>query len=311
MKLCCSIALLGALGSSRVFPEQASSRRADPEDARIGRIERGLLPAAIIRGQPLPVMTLADRMKYYSVPGLSIAFFEHGQVAWARGYGLADVAADKPVTPATLFQAASDSKSVTALAALRLVQERKLNLDEDVNVKLKSWKVPDNEFTKNEKVTLRRLLSHTAGVTVGGFAGYKAGDPLPTTVQILNGEKPANNEAVRVARTPGKEFRYSGGGYVVVQLLLMDVTGKSFPALMHDLVFQPLGMTHSTFGEPLPRRLWPNAALPYDAHGEPIQGGWHTYPEMAPAGLWTTPSDLARFANEIEKSYSGQSKLIS
>jgi len=176
----------------------------------------------------MPRMMLEDRMKYYNVPEMSIAFFDNGQIAWAHGYGMADKAANKPVTPETLFQAASVSKSVTALAALRLVQQGKLNLDEDVNLKLVSWKVPDNEFTKNEKVTLRRLLSHTAGMTVPSVGGYRAGEYMPTTVQILNGEK-TSNEPVRVDRVPGKEFRYSGGGYVVVQLLLMNVTGKSFP----------------------------------------------------------------------------------
>jgi CubicO group peptidase (beta-lactamase class C family) len=278
-------------------------------DARINRIVDGLLPAAIIKGQPLPTMALTDRMKYYHVPGVSIAFLDHGQVAWARGYGLADIATQKPVTSDTLFQAASVSKSVTALAALRLVQEGKLQLDEDVNLKLKSWKVPDNEFTKSEKVTLRRLLSHTAGFTVPSVRGYVADAPLPTTVQILNGEKPADNELVRVDRTPGKEFRYSGGGYVVVQLLLMDVTGKSFPELMHDLVFEPLAMTRSTFENPLPRGLWPDAAQPYNQ--EFVRDGWFIYPAMAPAGLWTTPSDLAKFAIEIETAYEGRSQLLS
>jgi CubicO group peptidase (beta-lactamase class C family) len=178
-------------------------------------------------------------MKHYHVPGVSIAFIDRGQIIWAGGFGLADVAANKPVTPDTLFQAASISKSVTALGALRLVQERKLNLDEDVNHKFVHWKVPENEFTQIEKVTLRRLLSHTAGFNVGGFAGYTAGEPLPTEVEILNREKPANNEAVRVNTLPGKEFRYSGGGYVAVQLLMMDVTGKSFPKLMRDLIHPP------------------------------------------------------------------------
>src|SRR5260370_22799977 len=278
-------------------------------DARIKRIVDGLLPAAIIKGQPLPTMTLTDRTKYDEVPGVSIAFFDHGQVAWARGYGLADLATHKPVTSDTLFQAASVSKSITALAALRLVQEGKLQLDEDVNLKLKSWKIPDNEYTKNERVTLRRLLSHTAGFNVPSVGGYVEGEPLPTTVQILNGEKPADNEAVRVDSTPGKEFRYSGGGYVVVQLLLMDVTGKSFPELMHDLVFEPLAMTRSTFENPLPRGLWPDAAQPYTR--ELVRDGWFTYPAMAPAGLWTTPSDLTKFAIEIEKAFAGRSQLLS
>jgi CubicO group peptidase (beta-lactamase class C family) len=305
------VSLLMLVTMSGTAQESKKSISVSNEDARINRIVDGLLPAAIIKGQPLPTMTLADRMKHYHVPGVSLAFFDHGQVAWARSYGLGNVEAKKPVTPETLFQAASVSKSITALAALRLVQQGKLNLDEDVNRKLTSWKVPENEFTKNEKVTLRRLLSHTAGLTVFGFAGYKQREPLPTTVQILKGEKPANNEVVRVDREPGKEFRYSGGGYVLVQLLLMDITGKPFPVLMHDLVLEPLGMTHSTFDEPLPKSLWSNAALPYDAGGKSVQSGWNVYPEMAPAGLWTTPSDLAHFAIEIDKAYAGESKILS
>jgi CubicO group peptidase (beta-lactamase class C family) len=275
-------------------------------DARVNRIVDGLLPAAVIKGQPIPRMTLAERMKYYNVPEVSVAFFENGRVAWARGYGLADSTTNKAVTPDTLFQAASISKSVTAFAALRLVQQGKLSLDEDVNLKLVSWKIPDNEFTKNEKVTLRRLLSHTAGLTVPSVGGYREGEQMPTTVQVLNGEN-TSNEPVRVVSTPGKGFRYSGGGYVVIQQLLMDVTRKSFPVLMQDLVFGPLEMTHSTFEAPLPKPLWPLAAQPYDG----AHNGWYFYSAMAPAGLWTTPSDLCLFAIGIEKVYAGQSKFLS
>jgi len=176
-------------------------------DARVEKIMNGLLPAAVIKGQPIPRMTLAERMKYYNVPEVSVAFFKNGRVDWARGYGFADRTIDKPVTVDTLFQAASISKSVTAFAALRLVQQGKLNLDEDVNLRLVSWNVPDNEFTKTEKVTLRRLLSHTAGTTVPSLGGYKTGEYMPTTVQVLNGER-TSNEPVRVDHVSGKEFRY-------------------------------------------------------------------------------------------------------
>jgi CubicO group peptidase (beta-lactamase class C family) len=306
--------LLAVVHSPVTVRPQASRGHRSPEDPdiRISRIEDGLLPAAIIQGQSLPRMRLTDRMKHYDVPGVSIAVFDNGQILWARGYGLADISANEPVTPQTLFQAASISKSVTAFAALQLVQQGKLNLDEDVNRKLVSWKVPDNEFTRNEKVTLRRLLSHTAGLNVASVGGYLASEPLPTTVQILDGQEPANNEAVRVDRTPGKEFRYSGGGYVIAQLLLMDVTHKTFPELMHGLVFQPLGMTRSTFEVPLRKSLWPEAAKPYTSKGTPAERGWPlAYPAMAPAGLWTTPSDLSRFAMEVQKAYVGHSKLLS
>jgi CubicO group peptidase (beta-lactamase class C family) len=299
------VVLLTLVGTTIAPLASDKPTNASDTDARIERIVNGLLPAASVKGQPVPRMALVERMKHYNTPEVSIAFFRDGRVNWARGYGLADKTINKPVMPDTLFQAASISKSVTAFAALRLVQQGKLNLDEDVNLKLVSWKVPDNEFTKNEKVTLRRLLSHTAGMTVPSVGGYKIGEYMPTTVQVLNGEK-TSNEPVRVDRVPGKEFRYSGGGYVVVQQLMIDVTGKSFPALMHDLVFEPLGMTHSTFVAPLPKSLWSKAAQPYD---EP-HNGWYFYSAMAPAGLWTTPSDLCLFAIGVEKAYRGQSTLL-
>src|SRR5580704_1784569 len=289
----------------------SSAQAADPAlAARISRIESGLLPAVIIKGQLPKPMTIADRMAFHKVPGVSVAFFDHGQVLWTRAYGFADVASKKPVSPNTLFQAASISKPVAALAALRLVQDGKLTLDEDVDVKLRTWKVPDNEFTVKEKVTVRRILSHSSGLTVHGFAGYASDEPVPTVVQILNGEKPANSDPIRVDIVPGTLWRYSGGGYVVLQTLLSDVTGKPFPQIMSELVLRPAGMTHSTYEQPLPKNRAQEAATPYRSNGDPVKDGWHTYPEMAPAGLWTTPSDLARMAIEVQSEYTGKSSKI-
>jgi CubicO group peptidase (beta-lactamase class C family) len=278
--------------------------------ARIGRIENGLLPAATIKGQAAVKMNLAERMKHYNVPGVSIAFFEDSKISWTRAYGFADVAAGRPVTPETLFQSASISKPAAALGVLRLVQEGKLNLDEDLNLKLRSWKIPESEFTKEQKVTLRRILSHSAGMNIQRFPGYAAGEPLPTTVQILNGEKPANTIPIRVDTVPGTIWRYSGGGYVTMQLLLSDVTGKPVPELLDELVLRPIGMMHSTFEEPLSKNLWPSAATPYREDGKPVKGGWHTYPEITPAALWTTPSDIARMAIEVQNEYAGKSNKI-
>jgi CubicO group peptidase (beta-lactamase class C family) len=292
-------------------PSPQSSPSPDPAlAARISRIENGLLPAVVIKGQPPQSMTIADRMTHHKVPGVSVAFFDHGQILWTRAYGLADVAAKKPVSPDTLFQAASISKPVAALAALRLVQDGKLTLDEDVNVKLRTWKVPDSAFTIKEKVTVRRILSHSAGLTVHGFPGYASDEPLPTAVQILNGEKPANTEPIRVDVVPGTLWRYSGGGYVVLQTLLADIIGKPFPQIMRELVLAPAGMTHSTYEQPLPKNRAQETATPYRGDGTPVKGGSHTYPEMAPAGLWTTPSDLARVAMEVQSEYSGKSSKI-
>ena len=293
---------------STASPQEPS--RDTESDARIKRIENGLLPAATIKGQTVKTMNLAERMKHYNVPGVSIAFFADGKISWTRTYGLADVATGRRVTPETLFQSASISKPAAALGVLRLVQEGKLNLDEDVNLKLRSWKIPENEFTKEQKVTLRRILSHSAGMNIQRFPGYAAGEQLPTTVQILNGEKPANTVPIRVDTVPGTIWRYSGGGYVAMQLLLSDVTGKPVPQLLDELVLRPIGMTHSTFEEPLPKNLWSSAATPYREDGQPVKGGWHTYPEITPAALWTTPSDIARMAIEVQNEYSGKSHKI-
>ena len=307
---------LSASNLSFVLEPNSQSSPAQATDAalaaRISRIESGLLPAVIIKGQPPQPMTIVDRMAFHKVPGVSVAFFDHGQILWTRAYGFAEVASKKPVTPNTLFQAASISKPVAALAALRLVQDGKLSLDEDVNVKLRTWKVPDNAFTVKEKVTIRRILSHSAGLTVHGFPGYASDEPVPTVVQILNGEKPANTDPIRVDVVPGTLWRYSGGGFVVLQTLLSDVTGKPFPQIMSELVLGPAGMTHSTYQQPLPQNRASEAATPYRANGDPVKGGAHTYPEMAPAGLWTTPSDLARMAMEVQSEYDGKSaKLLS
>jgi len=305
---------LSASNLSSVHAPDRQSSTAEARDpalaARIARIESGLLPAVLIKGQPSPSMTIADRMAHHKVPGASVAFFDHGQILWTRAYGLADVAAKKPVTADTLFQAASISKPVAALAALRLVEDGKLNLDEDVNVKLTTWKVPDSALTAKEKVTIRRILSHSAGLTVHGFPGYASGQPIPTVVAILNGEKPANTDPIRVDVVPGTLWRYSGGGFVVLETLLSDVTGKPFPQIMSELVLRPAGMTHSTYEQPLPKNRAQEAATPYRSNGDPVSGGSHTYPEMAPAGLWTTPSDLARMAIEVQNEYTGKSSKI-
>jgi CubicO group peptidase (beta-lactamase class C family) len=304
-------AVLARKAKLRTFTTSAPQAGRDAQSRdRIKRIENGLLPAATIKGQAVKTAKLTERMKHYNVPGVSIAFFENGEIAWVRAYGLADVATGRPVTPETLFQSASISKPAAALGVLRLVLEGKLDLDEDVNLKLRSWKIPENEFTKQEKVTLRRILSHSAGMNIQRFPGYASDEPLPTTVQILNGEKPANTVPIRVDTVPGTIWRYSGGGYVAMQLLLSDVMLKPVPQLLDELVLRPIGMANSTFEEPLPKNMWTSAATPYREDGKPVKGGCHTYPEITPAGLWTTPSDIARMAIEVQNEYAGKSHKI-
>lgn len=284
--------------------------RNDTVAERIRRVENGLLPPVRVKGEPAATMNLADRMQFYKTPGISIAVINKGKIEWARGYGVLETGGRKPVTTETLFQAASISKPVAGMAVLRLVQENKLNLDEDVNIKLVSWKVPENQFTKERKVTLRGILSHSASVSVHGFEGYSSDLQVPTLVQILDGTKPANSAPIRVDALPNNEFRYAGGGYVIMQQLLADITGKPLPALMQETIFKKLGLTHSTYQQPLPKEFWDSAAVGHRPNGEKVKGNWNIYPEMAAAGLWTTPSDLARVAIEVQKSKAGNSNKI-
>jgi CubicO group peptidase (beta-lactamase class C family) len=272
----------------------------------------GLRPPFRIAGEAPIRWTLADRMKFYHTPGLSVAVIDSGRIVWARGFGVKEAGGIDSVTPTTIFQAGSISKPTFALGVMRLVQDGRLNLDENVNDKLKSWKVPDNRFTPTEKVTLRRILSHNAGLTVHGFPGYEAGAPIPTVVQVLNGEKSANTPPVRVDTFPGAISRYSGGGTTIAMLLVEDVTGKPFPEFMKETVLDPAGMTHSTYEQPLPVTRRPDAASGHESDGRIVKGKYHTYPEMAPAGLWTTPSDLATLAIELQRTYAGQwDKIVS
>ncbi|HYM00527.1 MAG TPA: serine hydrolase [Blastocatellia bacterium] len=276
----------------------------------IKAVENGLLPSVVARGERGTGMTIADRMAHYRVPAVSIAVIKDYKIEWAKGYGKLAVGDDTSVTPETLFQAASISKPVASMATLHFVQDGKLNLDENVNDKLTSWKVPENDFTRQKKITLRELMSHSAGMTVSGFGGYAAGQPIPTVPEVLDGKKPANSAPVRVDWLPGSKWVYSGGGITVMQQLLVDVIHHPFPEIMKETVLDKIGMSHSTYEQPLPEKWRSSAAAGHYQNGNPIEGKWHTYPEMAAAGLWTTPSDLARFAIELSKEYMGQSSIV-
>jgi CubicO group peptidase (beta-lactamase class C family) len=273
----------------------------------IEAVETRLSPAVHAPGAP-ESQTLAARMADLHVPGVSIAFFENGRITWTRTYGVAQAGDARPVTPDTLFQAASMSKALAAAAALRLVEQGKLDLDRDVNTSLKAWKVPDSPYTASEKVTLRRLLSHTAGLTVSGFPGYEGGKPVPTLLQILNGEPPANTPAIRSFEAPGGAFAYSGGGFTVAQLMIVEASGKSYPQIVEDLVLKPAGMRSATLAQPLPDRLVATATAGHDGKGAVVPGARNTYPEYAAAGLWTTPSDYARFMIAVQNAYAGRGR---
>lgn len=295
---------------SRLANAAKKENQSATTEERIHRVETGIPPIPT-PGSVAPLqLDIPKLMEIYKVPGLSMAVIDNYKIAWAKAYGVTEIGGTTPVTTETLFQAGSISKPVAATGALYLVEHGKLSLDENVNDKLVTWKVPDNEFTKDQKVTLRRLVTHSGGLTVHGFPGYATDKPIPTLVQIFNGEKPANTDPIRVDFVPGSKVRYSGGGVTIEQQLVLDVTSMPFPQFMRKTVLDKIGMTHSTYEQPLPTARGALAATGTYEDGRPVPGKWHIYPEMAAAGLWTTPTDLAKFAIEIALSKHGKSNRV-
>ncbi|MFP4081138.1 MAG: serine hydrolase domain-containing protein [Candidatus Aminicenantes bacterium] len=277
---------------------------------RIKSVEKGLLKAVVLRGQKLEKMKLSKRMKYYRVSAVSLAVMDEYQIDWAKGYGVQDRKGMTKVTSESLFQAGSLSQPVAALGALHFVSTGRMGLDENVNHILQAWKVPENQFTREKKVTLRGLLSHSAGLNAFKFKGYSQEEAIPSLLQVLGGQKPTNSRPVRVVSVPGTRMRYSEGGYAVLQQLMVDLEGKPFPQIMEETVLEPLNMNHSSFAWPLPVGLRERMVPGHHRDGQKVEGGWFLYPEKAAAGLWSTPSDLARFAIAIMDTAMGRSQRI-
>jgi CubicO group peptidase (beta-lactamase class C family) len=297
----------GVLTADPAHPANFAPR--DPAanaEARAARVENDMVPPVLVAGEPVPPATLADRMAALHVPGVSITVIHKGRIDWARGYGVTRPGGP-PVTPDTLFQAASISKPVTAMTVLRLAEQKRLDLDIDVGAYLGDWSLQRDADAAGRPITLRELLTHTAGATVDGFAGYDAAAPLPTLNQMLAGQPPANSPQVRIDTAPGALWRYSGGGYVAVRKVLEDVSGMPFAEVARQQVLAPSGMANSRFAQPLPAADMALAAMPYGADGQPLKEGPHTYPELAPDGLWTTASDLARLAIGVQGAFNGGS----
>ncbi|HEU5097583.1 MAG TPA: serine hydrolase [Roseiflexaceae bacterium] len=282
-----------------------SDQHSTPElAARISRIENGLTRGAPLWSQDTERASLLERMAYHTTPGLSVAVINGGAIEWARGYGVLETGQPTPVTPNTIFQACSISKHVAMVGALSLVQDGKLDLDEDINSYLTSWRLPANGAWQ-PRVTVRQLLGHTAGLTQNWYRGFGQGERVPSLLDVLEGRRPANTPPVRAVLLPGSQFRYSGSHYSVLQQLLIDVTGAPFPEIMRELVFEPLNMHNSSYDQSFPDTRLESAAGHFIG-GAPVHGKWRVLPEMAGAGLWTSPSDLALLAIEIQCAYAGQ-----
>ncbi len=291
--------LLSAAFGAAAFTGVAAAQPAPSAQQRA--VESGLRPAVIFDGKA-ESWTIEQSMARWKVPGVSVAVVDNGKIVWSRGYGVIASDGKIPVTTTTRFQAASISKPVGAIAALSLVQTGTLSLDADVNTLLKRWKLPASDFTKDQPVTLRALLSHTGGTTIHGFPGYAQGVPVADNIQVLNGAPPANTKAVVSEARPGERWQYSGGGYQIMQQMVEDTTGRPFADVVRERVLVPAGMTMSGYALPAKGSF----SYGHGADGKPIAGGWHSYPELAAAGLWTTPTDLARFGLALAAAWRGK-----
>lgn len=285
---------------------QAYAQNSTPEN--ITKVENGLFAPVQIEGEN--PWNILDRMAYYKTPGLSIAVIQNYRLVWGKGYGFANDSSKTPVTTQTLFQAGSISKSFNAVGVLKLMQDKKLDLYTDINTYLKSWQFPYDSLAKGKKITMANLLSHTGGINLSGFGGYLPGKPLPTIVQVLNGEKPANSPRIHSLFEPGLRPEYSGGGIIISQLIVMDITGRPYADYMKQTVLKPLGMGNSTFTQPPADVNQTLLATGYNVVGNPIPGKYHIFPEQAAAGLWTNPTDLAKFVIAIQMAYEGKSTKL-
>ncbi len=274
---------------------------------QIARVESNLSGSMVIDGK---LYTLTERMKHYNVTGLSIAVIDHYQIVWAKGYGYADKKEHRKLTVNTLFEPGSISKSLNAVGILQLAQQGKLDLYQDINQYLVNWKFPYDTVSHGKKITTAQLLSHTAGLTVHGFPGYQRDSAIASVTDILDGRAPSNTEAVRSFTEPGKESRYSGGGILITQQMLTDLTKQRYEQYMDEHVFRPLGMTNSSYNQPPAASQRKNLATGYKTNGNEVPGKYFVYPEKAAAGLWTTPTDLCKYIIEIQQAYQGKSSKV-
>lgn len=295
--------LLIALLITLAFPTNAAA--GSPQvDERIARVEAGLLPPILLKGESRVGMSLQDRMAHYRVPGISIAVLDTGVLVWARSWGVVHDGGSAAVTPETLFQAGSISKMVAAMLTLRLASQGRLELDDSVNTRLKSWQLPASDRGGAQAVTTRHLLTHSAGLTPVTYTGVEPTSRIPTTLELLQGKGQPAIPAVARVEPPGRRFSYSNSAYLVLHQLLTDVSGESFDALARAEFFVPLRMTGTTFASLLPAPLFERAAWGHGEQQQPIASKGLVVPG-AVGGLWTTPSDLARLLAAFFVSYRG------
>lgn len=280
----------------------------DGARARRQEVERGLLPRVVFEGET-QAASIESRLAHHKTPALSVAVIREGRLDWSAAWGLLQ-AGGAPAGCDSLFQGGSLAKPATVLAVLRLRQQGQIDLDRNIDAYLTSYRLPAGRQTEANPVTLRHLLAHTAGVTPGGYAGYATGQALPSDLQTVRGEPPANGPKVEVLQPPGSGLAYSGGGYTVVELALQDQLRQPFERILQERLFTPAGMRQADFTVPLPAASHARVARGHQRDGSGVPGGWHNHPEQAAAGLWATASDLAQLLMEVRKAHDGQSTVF-
>ena len=289
---------------SNIFCQTSYSKEVEEQ---IKQVENNICGRVIIEGESQNIL---ERMAFYKVKGLSVAVVSNYKVVWAKGYGWADESEKRPVTTETLFEPGSISKSLNAVTVLKLVQDKKLDLYTDINTYLKSWKFPYDSVSRNKKITLAHLLSHSAGLTVHGFPGYDRKDKIPTLPEVLDGKSPANTPAVRSFMEPDVKFQYSGGGTTISQLIIQDITQQPYDKFVYENVLKPIGMQNSFYSQPPSDDKAKLCATGYYQNGEAVNNKFHVYPEQGAAGLWMTPSDLCNYIIETQLAYEGKSAKV-
>ncbi|MBO6506559.1 MAG: beta-lactamase family protein [Kordiimonadaceae bacterium] len=281
-----------------VAAQLGSASSADDQPS-LDQLAENLRPRVSVGTEP-PRYTLADRMARFGVAGVAIAVLEDGKILHSGGFGVLQAGGNEPVNADTLFSVGSVSKVATATMLMKMQAQGLIDMDTDIRDYLKSWELPASDTP----ITLRMILSHTAGFNVHGFGDFLPGAELPTVYDTLNGTSPATHGAVRFVDAPGSRYRYSGGGYTVAQLVATDVAGKDFPTLADELLFAPLGMDRSSFANPLPTSFT-NVAKAHNRSGEPVAlpRGYEAMPEMAASGLWTSANELGAMVAALIESY--------
>jgi CubicO group peptidase (beta-lactamase class C family) len=280
----------------------------DSADGKV-QLENGIRGQVKFLGESENLSSIKDKMTEYNIPALSLAVINHGEIEWADIYQNADFPG-QTLDCMSIFQAASLSKPVTFMAALRMEAAGEIDMDENIQTYLSDFTLPQGKQTPENPVTFRNIFSHTSGISSGGYQGYAKDLPVPSDLQILRGDEGANTPAIEVVTPPNESLAYSGGGYTLAELALQDIYSDDFSSIMKKWILEPAGMSHSEFTQPLPDSNANEVAWGYTQSGEAIEGGWRNHPEQAAAGLWSNAIDMAKFLNEIYKGYQGESAIF-